>query len=138
MTSINNINVHRGGLPPMCDRTKEKLYAALMDRSPEPNTKGNLNLWNILVERGDPENIIENMNLHQPRHENIECIRRERGKSMAMVELLKTVVDNEMINEFYSALISAKQGSLAQNILDKYKKIEERMETKRGKGERTC
>jgi len=117
----NNNNVHRGGLPSMCDTTKEKLYAALMDRSPD-----NLNLRKILVERGDPENIMENMKLHQTRHENIVSIRRERGPSSAMVELLKAVVDNEMINEFYLALISAKQESLAKNIFDKSKELKKR------------
>jgi len=123
MASINN-----NPLSSMSKEIKEKLYAALMDRSPEPSTEGNLNLRNILVERGDPENIIENMKLHQTRHENIVSIRRERGPSSAMVELLKAVVDNEMIEEFYLALISAKQESLAQNILDKIQGPEEKME----------
>ena len=105
----------------MSDTTKEKLYAALMDRSPD-----NLNLRKILVERGDPENIMENMKLHQTRHENIVSIRRERGPSSAMVELLKAVVDNKMIYEFHSALIASEQKNLANNIFDKCEEMKER------------
>jgi len=110
----------------MSDTTKEKLYAALMDRSPEPSTKGNLNLRNVLVECGDPEIIIEKMTLYETKRQKIECIMREKGPSMAMVELLKAVVDNKMIYEFHSALIASEQKNLANNIFDKFEEMKER------------
>ena len=121
----NNNNVHRGGLPSMCDTTKEKLYAALMDRSPEPSTEGNLNLRKILVETGDTGIIMENMKLHLTIRQNIERTIDRDGKDKAMMELLDVVVNNDMIEELYSALIHASQRSLADNIVKKYSEIKD-------------
>jgi len=120
MASINN-----NPLSSMSKEIKEKLYAALMDRSPEPSTEGNLNLRKILVESGDTEIIMENMKLDLTNRQSIESIRREKGKVRAMIKLLDVVVNNEMIDNFHSALIHASQGNLAEKIVKKCSEIKD-------------
>jgi len=120
MASINN-----NPLSSMSKEIKEKLYAALMDRSPEPSTPDNLNLRKILVECGDTEIIMENMTLNLMIRQKIERIKDREGKSCAMKELLDVVVNNKMIDELYSALIHASQRSLADNIVKKYSEIKD-------------
>jgi len=124
----NNNNVHPNRLPSMDNRIKKKLYAALMDRSPEPRAPDNLNLRKELVEKGDTGIIMENMDnekLHRTIRQKIERTIDRDGKDKAMMELLDVVVNNDMIEELYSALIHASQRSLADNIVKKYSEIKD-------------
>ena len=83
----------------------------------------NANLGRKVFEDGDPELLLDSMDLSKEVLEQIKCVLKNEGRISGMRRLLRAVVKENKVKQLHDALVDNCQKRLAEILREEYQKV---------------